>query len=93
MAERKGSVDNHDLVILQTANEIVAASGLQAEFLGDAMAVGVVGDHRAFTRVINLSGPFPGWDHLAQLSTQISNTLPIVRVTYEPVVVKLKSQG
>ena len=72
-----------DEEILEKANAIVASHDLMAEFLGDAHSVGVGGDNRTYTRVICLVGPFPGWDVLAQLSTEISNTLPINRVTYE----------
>ena len=68
---------------LATANEIANPVGLTAEYLGNARAVGVVGDNRAFTPVINLIGLFPGHDVLAEVSTKISNTIPIVKVTYE----------
>lgn len=68
---------------LETANEIVSLYGLTAEFLGKAMAVGVVGDNRAYTPVINLRGPFPGYEILAKLSNELSNSLPITKITYE----------
>lgn len=75
--------------VLAACNGIVAAHGLRCSFLegvrrgGVAMAVGVTGDARAYTPVINLKGPFPGYNELARLSTEISNTLPIIKVTYE----------
>ena len=92
MAERSGSRSNPDTIEftpeeaarhLATANEIAAPAGLTAEYLGIARAVGVVGDNRALTPVINLMGLFPGYDVLAEVSTRISNTIPIVKVTYE----------
>lgn len=68
---------------LLEANKIVSSHGLTAEFLEGSMAVGVVGDNRAYTPVINLKGSFPGHETLARLSNEISNTLPIVKVTFE----------
>ncbi len=68
---------------LKMANEIVAPHGLRAEFLGDVHSVGVGGDCRSYTRVIVLVGPYPGEEILASLSTKISNTTRINRVTFE----------
>ncbi len=68
---------------LALANEIVAPYDLIAEFLGDVRTVGVQGDYRTYTRAIVLIGPFPGWDVLALLSTEISNRTPISRVNFE----------
>ena len=69
--------------LLKRANEIAAKHGLKAEFLGDAHSVGVRGDDRAYLPVIVLVGPFPGWIVLEQVSSEITNTLEIGRVTYE----------
>lgn len=69
--------------ILARANEIVSPYGLEAEILEDIFSVGVGGDDRTYTPVINLKGPFPGYEVLAKLSTEISNVLPINRVTFE----------
>jgi len=69
--------------ILDKANAIVGAHGLRAEFLGDVMSVGVQGDNRTYTRVLCLIGPNPGNETLAALSTEITNTIKINRVSYE----------
>jgi len=69
--------------ILTKANELASAYGLKAEFLSDdAFSVGVQGDQRTYTPVINLIGPWPGNDVLRRLSTEISNTVKVNRVTY-----------
>lgn len=69
--------------ILKIANEIVGPHGLRAEFLGDALSVGVGGDFRTYTRIIVLVGPHPGDEVLASLSTKISNNTNVNRVTFE----------
>ena len=70
--------------ILRRANEIASPHGLRAEFLGsDLFSVGVGGDERSYTRVVNLIGTDPGDEVLAKISREISNTLPINRVTFE----------
>ena len=69
--------------ILKRANKIVAPYGLRAEILGDIHSVGVGGDTRSYTPVINLIGPHPGNEVLAQLSNKIGNELPINRVTFQ----------
>lgn len=73
----------NDETILRVANRIAAPYGLRADFLGDAYAVGVTGDFRAYTRVIVLTGPFPGHAALASVSTAISNETGISRVGYD----------
>ena len=74
-------MNNEDL--LRRANEIVAPYGLQAELLPDIFSVGVQGDNRSYLPVIVLKGPFPGWDVIQKVSTEIPNTLPVNRVTYD----------
>lgn len=69
--------------ILYRANEMVAPYGLRAELFPDIWSVGVQGDQRTFTQIVNLIGPHPGNDTLAMLSTKICNELPINRVTFE----------
>ncbi len=69
--------------ILRKANEIVAPYGLRAEIFPDLLSVGVQGDNRTYTPIINLIGPHPGNEVLSKLSTEISNTLPINRVTIQ----------
>lgn len=70
---------------LKISNEIVKSYGLKAEFLGDFYSVGVGGDSRTYTKVIVLTGPFPGNEILASLSTQIGNKTGINRITFETV--------
>ncbi len=69
--------------VLDQINTLVAPFNLVASYLGEVKSVGVGGDNRSYTRAIVLSGPFPGWDILEKLSSQIGNTMPINRVTYE----------
>lgn len=70
--------------ILARANEIVVPYELRAEIFEDPIrSVGVGGDERTYTPVINLIGSFPGYEILAKISSEISNTLPINRVTFQ----------
>jgi GMP synthase PP-ATPase subunit len=69
--------------MLRIANEIVWPHGMTAEFLGDWMSVGVQGDNRTYTRVIVISGGNYSAELIAELSTQISNRVPVNRVTYD----------
>ena len=69
--------------ILARANEITAPYELRAEIFEDIMSVGVGGDERTYTQVINLIGSFPGYKILAKISSEISNVLPINRVTFQ----------
>ncbi len=73
----------NDQEILQKANELVAPYGLRAEIFPDLFSVGVQGDGRTYTPIINLIGPHPGDEVLKKLSTEISNTLPVNRVTIQ----------
>lgn len=70
--------------ILYIANGFSGPYGLRANFLGDEnrMSVGVGGDNRSYTRIIVLEGSFPGWEKLADVSTKISNSTRINRVTF-----------
>lgn len=74
--------------ILSRVNEIVAPYKLVAEIFGGIRSVGVQGDERSYTPVVNLIGPFPGWETLDTIKSEISNTLPINRVTYQIAVKK-----
>ena len=73
-----------DSEILGIINGISSPHGLRASFLGDesTMSVGVGGDNRSYTRVIVLEGLFPDYETLAKISTQISNSTGINRVTF-----------
>ncbi len=68
---------------LEIANKIIEPHGLKAEFLGDVYSVGVGGDCRSYTRIIVLTGSYPGDEILASLSTKISNNTGINRVAFE----------
>lgn len=67
--------------ILRRANELVASYGLRAEIMPGIFSVGVQGDGRTYTPVIELIGTHPGNELLRKISTELSNTLPINRVT------------
>lgn len=71
--------------ILKRANQIAEQHNLTAEIPEGIRSVGVGGDERSYTPVIilKLKGPFPGWDIINKISTEITNTLPINRVTLE----------
>lgn len=69
--------------ILQVANEIASPHGLQAEIFPGIQSVGVGGDERSYTPVINFIGPRPGWEALDKISSEISGRTPVNRVTFE----------
>lgn len=69
--------------ILAKANEIATRHGLSVEFLGNIQSVGVQGDNRTYTPVLVLVGLFPGWEIIEAVSTEITNTVDVNRVTYE----------
>lgn len=69
--------------IVMRANEIVSPHKLKAEMLDGIQSVGVAGDARTYLPVLTLIGPFPGWEVLEKLSTEITNSLPVSRVTFE----------
>ncbi len=72
-------------------NEIVAPYGLTAEIPLGINSVGVGGDERTYTPIVILIGEFPGYDVLDQLKSEICNTLPINRVTFQ-LAVKAKNK-
>ena len=72
-----------DINVLEVIANIVNPYGLEVEFLGSGFSVGVGGDNRTYTRIIVLSGPHPGNETLALLSTKISNLTHINRVTFQ----------
>ena len=69
--------------ILSVANEIANPFGLHAEIFDGIRSVGVTGDYRSYTSVINLIGPFPGYEALAKISSDICNRTPVNRVTFQ----------
>ena len=69
--------------LLRKVNEIAAKYGLWAEFFPEVLSVGVQGDNRTYLPVVVLKGPFPGWDVIERVSTEIPNMLPVNRVTYD----------
>lgn len=69
--------------IVESVDKIVSLCGLYAEIPPNIRSVGVGGDERTYLPCVFLVGPFPGWKILAELSTEITNTLPVNRVTYE----------
>ena len=68
---------------LEIAKEIAKGFGLEAELMPGAFSVGVGGDCRTYTGVINLRGPWHGHEKLAEISTQITNRTSINRVIFE----------
>jgi hypothetical protein len=55
---------------------------INAQVPEGVFAVGVQGDKRTYCPVVFLTyGEFPGYDHISRISTAISNTLPVNRVT------------
>lgn len=69
--------------LLMKVNVISLKHDLKAEFLPGAYSVGVRGDARSYLPTVVLVGPFPGWDVLEVVSSEITNSLEIGRVTYE----------
>ncbi|MEK7150646.1 MAG: hypothetical protein AAB783_00400 [Patescibacteria group bacterium] len=69
--------------ILARANEIAQRYGLSVEIPEGIQSVGVGGDERTYTPIVFLIGPFPGWEVIEKISSEISSTLPINRVTYQ----------
>jgi len=70
--------------IVTRANEVVGPYGLRAEVMPDINSVGVQGDGRVYLPVLNLIGPMQTDDpRLPVLSSVLTNTLPISRVTLE----------
>ena len=69
--------------IVLAVKEIVEKYYLQAECLDNIFTVGVGGDERTYAPAFVLVGPFPGYDVLAKVSSEISNKLPVNRVTFQ----------
>lgn len=69
--------------MLAVAQSIAARHGLAVEILPDIRSVGVGGDARTYTPVVCLTGPWPGHQVLASVSTEISNGTGLNRVIYE----------
>lgn len=65
------------------ANAIAEKYGLSASIEPDIRAVAVRGDNREYFPVATLRGPFPGWEVMAEVSTEITNKLDISHVMYE----------
>jgi len=79
----QNELKRRDEDVLQKTNEIAGKHNLSAEILPEALSVGVQGDNRTYLPVIVLKGEFPGWDILRQVSTEITNTVNVNRVTYD----------
>ncbi len=69
--------------ILRVAKEIAAPHGLAAELFPGIQSVGVGGDERTYSPVVNLVGPFPGLETLDLISREISGRTPVNRVTFQ----------
>ena len=69
--------------LLEKANRIVSPYGLRAEIFEDILSVGVGGDERSYMPVINIIGKFPGYKNLSKISSEITNVLPVNRVTFQ----------
>ena len=70
--------------LLEEVQKVASKYGLKAELLPeDIFSVGVQGDFRTYLPAVVLTGTFPGWDVINQISTEITNTLPVNRVTYD----------
>jgi len=69
--------------IVKRVGEIVEPHGLAVEVPEGIFSAGVQGDAKTYTPIVMLSGPFPGHEVLAKLSSKISNTVPANRVTFE----------
>ncbi|MBS3903354.1 MAG: hypothetical protein KGZ30_03225 [Anaplasmataceae bacterium] len=66
------------------AKEIAQKHGMEAEVPEGVSSVGVGGDHRTYTPIVILSSStFPDHEALARASTEITNSLPVNRVTFE----------
>lgn len=68
--------------LLTRANNIATKYHLRAELL-PVHSVGVQGDERTYRPVVVLIGPFPGWDIIEKVSSELTNTLELNRVTYQ----------
>ena len=72
--------------VLAQVREIIKEFDLDLEaelFPLPVMSKGTHGDEGTYTRVILLTGTYPGNELLAKASTAISNRTPVNRVAYE----------
>jgi len=69
--------------ILNRVSEMTAPHDITVEVPLGHFSVGVQGDERTYTPIVMLKGPNPGWDVIAEISSRISNSLPVNRVTFE----------
>lgn len=67
----------------EQAQKIAEQYGLRAKIIPGIRSVGVLGDNRAYLPVVILSGEFPGWDVIREVSTRITNELKVGRVTLD----------
>ncbi len=76
--------EGEEVAAVDEANAIVKEYGLTAEMLPvEIMRRGVQGDEGTYTRVIMLKGTFLTDEKLSELSTKISNTIPVNTVVFE----------
>ena len=69
---------------LAKLSPLASEHGLSVQILpSDIMSRGVQGDEGTYTRVILLSGKNPGWKVLEELSTKMTNLVPMNRVLFE----------
>lgn len=69
---------------LNKISSIIQPFDLKPEILpSEVMSRGVQGDEGTYTRVLVLKGKNPGWDILQEISTKITNTIPINRVLFD----------
>jgi P2-related tail formation protein len=69
---------------LRLANQIIQSFGLKAEMLPkEHMSRGAQGDEPTYTRIILLTGPLIDQNVLAELSTSITNKVPVNKILFE----------
>lgn len=73
---------------LEEIQKIISPHALMATFLPESiMSRGVQGDEGTYTRVILLSGSvYPDYEVLQEISTKITNAIPINKVVFEIIV-------
>lgn len=78
----KGVAMNDDAMLI-AIQEIVLPYGLKAELWPDTKRVCVRGDGRGYLPILNLIGPPPSHEILANLSGMITNKFEIGSVTFQ----------
>lgn len=69
---------------VRIANTVVSPYGLKAEMMPkEHMARGAQGDEPTYTRMILLTGPNINQEVLMELSTRITNLVPVNKVMFE----------